>query len=85
MRVAINGSVTAEQELQKAIREGDLDKLQELAPCGCCCDEHFFENCPSRAWGGCRGQCSLTVKDIEEWRKFYGMTQAQFYGLTEDK
>lgn len=70
----------ANTKIQKAIWEGDTEKLHELAPCGCCCHEHFHEDCPARVWEGCRGQGSLTRLDVEAWAKFYGMTVAEFYG-----
>jgi hypothetical protein len=56
-------------DVERAIWEGDLDKLQELAPCGCCCGEHYFRHCQARVWGGCRGNHD----DVEEaeWQRFY--------------
>lgn len=70
--------------IERALWEGDIDKLSELAPCGCCCDEHFFEDCPARIWHGCRGQYSLTRADYQAWeehyRKHHGLTRDQFYG-----
>jgi hypothetical protein len=73
-----------DEALTKAMWEGDLDRLHELAPCGCCCDEHTFGNCPARLWGGCRGQDSV---DHDAWQKFYeqtcGMPYDTFYGVTE--
>lgn len=68
------------EEMKRALWEGDQDKLYELAPCHCCCHEHTFEHCPARIWDGCRGSGSLTFKDHEAWRAFYGMTAAEFYG-----
>jgi len=71
-------------ELEGALWVGDIDRIQELASCGCCCDEHFFEDCPARVWGGCRGQHSMTRSDREEWvehyRLYHGMTRDQFFG-----
>lgn len=66
--------------MQDAIWEGDLDVLQERAPCVCCCSEHTFDHCPARAWEGCRGQGSMTQADVEAWAAHYGMTLSQFYG-----
>jgi len=47
------------EEQQKKIADAmwakDLDALEELAPCKCCCNEHTFRDCPARAWHGCRG------------------------------
>jgi hypothetical protein len=72
-------------EIARAIWEGDVDKLYELAPCRCCCGEHTFENCPARQWGGCRGQGTMTRADYEEWarhyEKFHGMARAEFEGF----
>jgi len=65
-------------ELENAIWAGDINKLHELAPCVCCCAEHTHEWCPARAWEGCRGQGSVTSKDIDEWARHYGMTRRQF-------
>ena len=67
-------------EIETAMWAGDTDRLHEIAGCGCCCDEHFFEDCPARTWGGCRGQHSMTRVARESWRKHYGMTETQFYG-----
>lgn len=68
-------------EIERALWHGDLDRLQELAPCGCCCEEHFDYNCPARAWEGCRGSGSV---DHDAWQKFYeqsrGMSAETFYG-----
>lgn len=76
------------EELKRAMWEGDLDKLDELAGCICCCDEHTFGHCPARYWGGCRsglpvGETPFTV--AEEWRTFYGMTQEQFYNYSREE
>ena len=74
-----------DKELEDAIWAGDVDKLNELAHCGCCCDEHFFEDCAARRWGGCRGQYSMTREERESWQRhyarFHGMTANQFYGF----
>lgn len=67
------------ERLKKAMWEGDLDTLDKIAGCVCCCDEHTFEHCPARAWGGCRGQDTLTKDDIEAWARHYGMTVEEFY------
>lgn len=71
-------------ELEEAIWDGDVDKLQTLAGCGCCCDEHAFEDCPARVWGGCRGQGTMTYAERESWAKhyerFHGMTEERFFG-----
>jgi hypothetical protein len=74
-----------DEELARAMWEGDLDKLNDLAGCDCCCSDHFFEHCPARVWGGCRGQESLTREDCAEWethyRKHHGLSRDQFYGV----
>lgn len=78
-------SITGDPELDKALWEGDVDKLDELAPCGCCCSEHTSSGCRARLWGACRGQNSITWADIEGWAKHYGMTVEDFLnppGLT---
>jgi len=64
--------------MEKAIWEGDMDTLTEKAPCICCCAEHTFEHCEARLWGGCRGQGTLTRRDIDEWARHYGMTIQEF-------
>jgi hypothetical protein len=70
-------------EIKRAMWEGDLDKLNELAGCECCCGEHTFSNCPAREWDGCRSGLKPgehAMDDAEAWRAFYGMTNKQFYG-----
>ena len=73
-----------EEELARAMWEGDVDRLRELAGCDCCCADHTFEGCPARTWGGCRGQDSMTRTEEKSWLRHYvenhGMTEAQFYG-----
>jgi hypothetical protein len=91
LMVAVTGARAMDavmgEELSRALWEGDLDKLNALAGCGCCCDEHFFEHCAARAWGGCRGQHSLTRADYAAWeahyRKHHGLSRDQFYGVEE--
>lgn len=76
-----------EKRLEEAIWAGDTNTLHELAGCVCCCDEHFFEGCPARRWGGCRGQYSMTRSEQRSWQqhyeRFHGMTEKQFYGIEE--
>lgn len=62
---------TGNHDLDVAIWAGDVDKIEEIAHCVCCCGEHTFENCPARQWGGCRGQGSMTRADEESWRRHY--------------
>ncbi len=72
--------------LARALWEGDLDTLQELAACVCCCQEHTFTTgCPAYAWGGCRGQGAETPADREGWvqhyARFHSMTRAEFFAV----
>lgn len=73
-------------ELEDAIWAGDIDKLQELAPCRCCCAEHTFSSCLARLWGGCRGGFGSEDEQPEAWFEFYaatrGMTREEFFGET---
>jgi hypothetical protein len=73
-------SVTAHlpEWMQKAIWEGDLDTLQERAPCVCCCADHTHEHCPARQWEGCRGQGIITRADVDAWAAHYGVTTREF-------
>jgi hypothetical protein len=64
--------------VEEAIWSGDSDTLRERAPCGCCCSEHTFERCPARLWGGCRGQGTLTMMDVDEWASHYGVSREEF-------
>lgn len=76
-----------EEEILEAMWAGDIEKLEELAHCVCCCDEHTFESCPARLWHGCRGQGSMTTAEEKSWAAHYrtnhGMTEDQFYGVEE--
>lgn len=69
--------------LDNAVWAGDVDLLNELASCICCCDEHTFEFCPSRIWGGCRGQYTMTRAELDSWvehyERFHGMTREDFF------
>jgi len=70
--------------LERAVWRGDIDALDELAHCRCCCHEHTFEHCPARVWSGCRGQAAMTYAELESWFRHYqrrhGMTREQFFG-----
>lgn len=69
--------------IEDAMWAGDVDKLEELAPCGCCCHEHYFLGCPAQAWGGCRGQgdmCGEAAAWLAHYQKFHGMTEEEFNG-----
>ena len=73
-------------ELERAVWEGDYEKLCELAACVCCCHEHTFgSGCPAYVWGGCRGQYTMTRADHEAWaqhyERFHGMSREEFFGL----
>jgi hypothetical protein len=74
-------------ELQDALWAGDVDRLRQLAPCKCCCSDHTYRGCPARQWGGCRGQGS-EEQDHRSWfqhyQKFHGMSQSEFYGLSDE-
>lgn len=70
--------------IARAIWDGDTDRLDTLAGCVCCCEDHTFDHCPARMWGGCRGQGAMTADDYQAWEDHYarhhGLTRAQFYG-----
>ena len=72
--------------IDDAMWSGDTDRLNEIAPCRCCCHEHTYADCPARAWNGCRGQYSWTRNDDEAWARHYqkhhGMSYDEFYGFT---
>ena len=53
MRVAITQELR--EQIQDAMFRGDVNRLDELAPCGCCCADHYFLSCPAHLWMGCRG------------------------------
>ena len=62
----------------------DVELLDQLAPCRCCCWEHTSEDCEARLWNGCRGSGQPTRADTEAWARHYaehhGMTRAEFFG-----
>jgi hypothetical protein len=72
--------------LTEAIWAGDVETLDRLAPCRCCCAEHTFASCPARAWHGCRGS-SATDFDEDAWAAFYersrGMSRDEFFNTEE--
>jgi hypothetical protein len=45
-----------DKELLAAMWRQDLETLYRLAPCRCCCEEHYFDDCAARRWNGCKGQ-----------------------------
>ena len=54
----------ASQSLQEALWSGNIVRLQELAPCGCCCAEHTKVSCPTRQWNGCKGDISMNNESL---------------------
>jgi hypothetical protein len=76
-------------DVARAIWAGDVDWLFDHYPCRCCCWEHTFgPGCPAYAWGGCRGQNTMTREDEQSWARHYatyhGMTERQFYGWDDE-
>ena len=76
-----------QRQIEEAMWAGDVEKLDELAHCRCCCWEHTYgSGCPAYAWGGCRGQDSAEdpANDYEGWarhyERFHEWTRAQFEG-----
>lgn len=76
-------SERATKGIEAAMWRGDVDELQQVAGCICCCADHTFEGCPARAWGGCRGQYTMTRAEVESWaahyEKYHGMTREAFF------
>ena len=70
MPLVWNG-LAMDKAIEQAMWEGDVETLDDLASCICCCDEHTFESCPARVWSGCRGSGSMTQADEESWRRHY--------------
>lgn len=73
--------------LQAAMWAGDVDELERLAPCGCCCHEHTHHRCDAREWGGCRsglGPGESLEGEARAWQCWYaehrGMSEEVFYG-----
>lgn len=68
-----------------AMWAGDVEKLDELAPCVCCCWEHTFApHCPAFVWNGCRGQDTPAEEAAHEgYAQWYwstrGMTREEFF------
>ena len=75
------------ETFDEALWSGNMDRLQELAPCACCCHEHTFTGCPARLWGGCRSGLApgaISVEsDVAGWAEFYGWTVERF--LNEER
>jgi len=73
-------------DIDDALWAGDLEQLDELAPCKCCCDEHTFSDCPARVWYHCRGQYNLQ-EEAEQWAIFYqrrGWSRDDFFRSGDD-
>ena len=73
------------EDALRAVWAGDVDWLDEHFHCVCCCAEHTFgSGCPAYAWGGCRGQTTMSREEERSWVRHYavhhGMTEDQFYG-----
>lgn len=80
------GADFTNKKLRDALWAGDVDALDELAPCSCCCYEHTHAYCPARLWGGCRGGLALGESEQsiakswqEHYAKFHGMSEEEFY------
>lgn len=75
--------------LDEAIWAGDVDTLDEMAPCVCCCSEHTHLGCPAREWRGCRSGLGPGEEPYDEsaWMRHYkanhGMTEREFYCVEE--
>ncbi len=54
--------------IEDAMWAQDLEKLNELAHCDCCCDEHYSYKCPALIWNGCRG--SRSVAEDKEYNSY---------------
>lgn len=63
---------------------GDVEKLDRIAGCGCCCNEHTHLWCDARYWGGCRsgyGPGESLEGEIASWRVLYPhLSTDEFYG-----
>lgn len=70
-----------DQNIDRAIWEGDIEYLQQYAGCICCCGEHTFSSCPAKVWGGCRGGPGTPADEYNDWKKHY----MRFHGMTEDE
>jgi hypothetical protein len=73
------------RQVHEAMWAGDVERLDAIAGCQCCCHEHTYgSGCPAYAWGGCRGQATLTWQEQKSWEqhyeRFHGLSQEQFYG-----
>ena len=82
-------SLTGDPVLDEALWAGDIGRLDELAPCRCCCHEHTFEDCPARFWYGCRGQYTMPRAEELSWEahyaRFHGLSRHEFHGFTDEE
>jgi hypothetical protein len=75
-----------QRQIEDAMWAGDVETLDRLAPCRCCCSEHTYgSGCPAYAWGGCRGQGRDDPSDdyegwVRHYERFHGWTRARFEG-----
>ena len=74
--------MTLKEQIEQAMWDNDTDRLDELAPCICCCSDHTFSSCLARIRNGCRG--SNSDRDIHEsYAKWYfeirGMENDEFF------
>ncbi|WNM70189.1 hypothetical protein [Myxococcus phage Mx1] len=78
-----------EAELKEAIKDamfrGDTSRLHELAPCSCCCEEHYHLPCPAHAWMGCRGSYAADRTERERMERIFGSVPMQARIKAEDK
>jgi len=79
-------------ELERAMWAGDVDALQRMAGCSCCCADHTSPYCPARLWDGCRSGEAYGVDrwgNEREWQKFYeetrGMSYETFFNLDKPR
>ena len=56
----------APPELVALMWAGDMDKLQELYPCDCCCKDHTWARCMARHYNGCRSGLRFGVSEPVE-------------------
>jgi hypothetical protein len=73
------------RQVHAALWAGDVDRLDEIAHCDCCCAEHTSGTCcPAYVWGGCRGQNTMTLEEKDAWaahyERFHGMPRDVFFG-----
>lgn len=74
--------------IEQAMWDGDINRLDQLAGCVCCCHEHTMgPSCPAWQWAGCRGWTAsgkTEAQEEREWfahyKRFHEMTEDQFYG-----